>query len=103
MLFQTRADRHGGLMAAGVAAAMVTSGPPVGAAPGVNDVHPIVASPEQIIQGKASALGADFTGPAVGSGTVETVPGGYRIRYQNCDIYYSETTSVHEVHGGIRL
>jgi hypothetical protein len=58
-------------------------------------------SPELIaISDKANALGAGFTGNAVSG--LETVTGGFRIRYQNCDIYYSASTGAHEVHGDIR-
>jgi hypothetical protein len=60
----------------------------------------VVLTPEQSIVNKAVSLGAAFTGAAVSG--LETVPGGFRIRYQNCDIYYSTTTGAHEVHGDIR-
>ena len=52
------------------------------------------------ITAKAAALGAAFTGPAASG--CETVKGGHRVRYQNCDIYYSPSTGAHEVHGDIR-
>ena len=52
------------------------------------------------IEFKARALGSGFTGAAVSG--LETVPGGYRIRYANCDIYNSPSTGAHEVHGAIR-
>ena len=53
------------------------------------------------ITAKANALGPKFTGRAVSA--VETVSGGYRERFANCDIYYSSATGAHEVHGDIRL
>ena len=53
-----------------------------------------------LISQKASQLGQEFTGNAVSG--VETVTGGYRVRYRNCDIYYSSKTGAHEVHGDIR-
>ena len=52
------------------------------------------------IEFKARALGSGFTGAAVSG--LEAVPGGYRIRYANCDIYDSPSTGAHEVHGAIR-
>lgn len=33
---------------------------------------------------------------------LEAVPGGHRIRYEGCDIYWSLPTGAHEVHGEIR-
>jgi hypothetical protein len=60
----------------------------------------VALTPEQSIANKAVSLGAAFTGAAVSG--LETVPGGFRIRYQHCDIYYSTTTGAHEVHGDIR-
>ena len=52
------------------------------------------------IAAKAAALGAAFTGNAVSS--CEAVKGGHRVRYANCDIYYSPASGAHEVHGDIR-
>ena len=52
------------------------------------------------IDDKAGALGAGFTGRALSD--LETVRGGYRKRYENCDIYSSDATGAHEVHGDIR-
>jgi hypothetical protein len=52
------------------------------------------------IEAKAQQLGQQFTGPAVSG--LETVPGGYRIQFANCDIYDSPSTGAHEVHGVIR-
>jgi hypothetical protein len=52
------------------------------------------------IVAKARALGFAFTGSVLSS--LEGVPGGYRIRYAKCDIYYSTATGAHEVHGDIR-
>jgi hypothetical protein len=60
----------------------------------------IALTPEQAIENKAVSLGAAFTGAKVSG--LETVPGGFRIRFQKCDIYYSTTTGAHEVHGEIR-
>jgi hypothetical protein len=62
------------------------------------------ASPAQIIADKAIALGGhEFTGDVV-STALETVPKGFRVRYQKCDIYYSTLPLIgcHEVHGDIR-
>lgn len=52
------------------------------------------------IDAKAQTLGLAFTGLAESG--CEAVRGGHRRRYQNCDIYYSPATGVHEVHGEIR-
>src|SRR5262249_54798253 len=58
------------------------------------------------IQAKANALGAAGIGPPVTRG-LEHVGGvgkggGFCIRYQDYDIYYSPSTGAHDVHGGIR-
>jgi LGFP repeat len=53
------------------------------------------------IEDKARALGASFTGKAF-TGRVETVPGGFRERFEKCDIYYSPSTGTHELHGEFR-
>src|SRR5207249_4171222 len=61
-------------------------------------------SPALIIADKAISLGGhDFTGDVV-STALETVPHGFRVRYQKCDIYYSTLPLLgcHEVHGDIR-
>ncbi len=52
------------------------------------------------INSKAAGLGSGFTGREISA--LETVKGGYRKRYENCDIYYSNATDAHEVHGDIR-
>src|SRR5262249_59093343 len=54
----------------------------------------------QMIQDKAAALGLHVTGYAVSS--LEEVPSGHRIRYENCDIYYSPDAGCHEIRGAIR-
>jgi hypothetical protein len=91
-----------GLIAAALAAPLAASAATgANTAAVVNTLHPIVLTPEQIIQNKAAALGAAFTGNAVSS--LECVTGGYRIRYENCDVYYSPSTGgVCETHGGIQ-
>jgi hypothetical protein len=61
---------------------------------------PPVLDPSVAIAAKAKQLGRDFTGRAVSG--LEVIPGGYRIRYANCDIYDSPFTGAHEVHGAIR-
>ncbi|MDO5706930.1 MAG: hypothetical protein Q4G49_17905 [Paracoccus sp. (in: a-proteobacteria)] len=58
------------------------------------------ADPCAHIDAKAAALGVGFTGDAVSG--CETVRGGHRKRFQNCDIYYSANTGACEVHGEIR-
>ena len=40
--------------------------------------------------------------PILRLSAVETVPNGFRIRYQKCDIYYSDAFGVHEVYGDIQ-
>lgn len=89
----------------GVALAMplavpTTAAPISGNPVSVPQLTPALAA-RAIIQDKAQALGAAFTGKAVSS-SVEAVPGGYRMRFQRCDIYYSPSTGAHEVHGRIR-
>jgi hypothetical protein len=69
-----------------------------GNAPDLTRIPP--TAEEQAIRTKAAALGSAFTGLAVSR--LETVPGGFRIRYEHCDIYFSRATSAHEVHGDIR-
>src|SRR5262249_599347 len=60
----------------------------------------ITARPEvQAITAKADALGRAFTGAPVS--WLEEVPGGHRVRYQRCEIYYSPATGAFEVHGDI--
>jgi uncharacterized protein with LGFP repeats len=54
----------------------------------------------QMIMYKANQLGLQFTGPAVSK--LETVPHGYRIRFQKADIYFGFGIGAHEVHGAIR-
>ena len=68
-------------------------------APGGLDLNVLAA--QASITAKAKALGPKFTGPAVSA--IETVSGGYRERFANCDIYYSSATGAHEVHGDIRI
>lgn len=58
------------------------------------------ADPCAHIDAKAAALGSGFTGAAVSG--CEQVRGGHRKRFRNCDIYYSQATGAHEVHGDIR-
>lgn len=96
-----------GAVAASAVFAALTAPVPATAGPltsraGVIFVPPgILFSPELLaITDKASALGSGFTGSALSG--LETVTGGFRIRYQNCDIYYSSATGAHEVHGDIR-
>jgi uncharacterized protein with LGFP repeats len=52
------------------------------------------------IELKAQALGWGFTGNQ--SSGLESYLGGFRIQFDNCDIYYSAATGAHEVHGLIR-
>ena len=53
------------------------------------------------INDKADALGSGFTGKALTG--IESVPGGYRIQYEGCDIYTATNdTKAFEVHGDIR-
>ncbi len=58
------------------------------------------ADPCANINAKAADLGSSFTGSAVSG--CESVRGGHRRRYKNCDIYYSASAGAHEVHGAIR-
>jgi hypothetical protein len=111
-MMKTRHSQFARLFAAGLMVAALVV--PVAASAGVDTflnsgvkvgggvlALPPPPPPEQIIRDKAAnSLGANFTGPALSG--LEEVPGGHRIRYKNCDIYYSPTTGVHEVHGGIR-
>lgn len=60
----------------------------------------VLLTPAQIIQSKAAALGFQVTGYAISD--LEAVPNGHRIRYQNCDIYYSPAAGCHEIRGDIR-
>jgi hypothetical protein len=55
---------------------------------------------ENAIKAKAQGLGGAFTGNKVSDLEYREI--GYRIRYQNCDIYYMKETGAHEVHGAIR-
>jgi len=54
---------------------------------------------EREIAAKAAALGSLAGAP---TGDLIVVTGGYLRTYQGCDIYYSDTTGAHEVHGDIR-
>jgi hypothetical protein len=94
-----------GAVLAGLAAPLTAWAGPIQIFPGVLHIPPgIVLDPAVLakssIDAKASQLGHDFTGDAVSG--LEQVNGGYRIRYQNCDIYDSPGTGAHEVHGDIR-
>ncbi len=90
-----------GLASASLAAPLTAlAGPSVILNPGVKAGAIAVIIPELRINDKANQLGAGFTGRAVSG--LEKVPGGYRIRFENCDIYYSAATGAHEVHGDIR-
>jgi len=51
------------------------------------------ADPCGNINAKAADLGSSFTGAAAAG--CDTVRGGHRRRYRNCDIYHSPTTGVH--------
>ncbi|MCP9237715.1 LGFP repeat-containing protein [Lewinella sp. JB7] len=57
------------------------------------------ARAETAIAAKADQLGALAASPL---GEVTPVRGGFVRRYADCDIYYSDTTGAHEVHGEIR-
>jgi hypothetical protein len=90
-----------GLMAATLAAPLAASAAPGFVIPGnAVTAHQITQPPEPVILAKALALGANFTGSQLSG--LESVPNGFRIRYQNCDIYYSDAIGVHEVHGDIQ-
>lgn len=54
---------------------------------------------EQAIVAKAAALGS-LAGAAVA--TVDNVTGGFEGQFAGCDIYFSNGTGAHEVHGDIR-
>src|SRR5260370_3022746 len=90
----------GAVAASAVLPALPAPGPatagPLTSRSGVIFVPPgIFFSPELLaITDKANALGSGFTGKALSG--LETVTGGFRIRYQNCDIYYSAATGAHE-------
>jgi hypothetical protein len=94
-----------GLLTATLATSLIA--PPAASAAGpitasvVNTQHPIVLTPEQIIETKAASLGPTFTGTRR-STVLEHVEGGVFLHYDNCDIYYSQATGAHEVHGAIR-
>ena len=74
--------------------------PPVNSPPSTHVYPQAPSDPGTAIELKALALGSSFTGTPISG--LETVPGGYRIQYQNCDIYDSLITGAHEVHGAIR-
>jgi len=74
--------------------------PPVNSPPSTHVYPQAPSDPGTAIELKALALGSSFTGAPISG--LETVPGGYRIQYQNCDIYDSPITGAHEVHGAIR-
>src|SRR5437899_13071063 len=77
-----------GLMTASLAAPLAASAAPSFSVPGSALVsQQITQPPDDAIRAKAIALGAHFTGSALAG--LESVPNGFRIRYQNCDIYYS--------------
>ena len=44
----------------------------------------------------------DFSDGRLFVSGLETVPNGFRIRYQKCDIYYADAIGVHEVYGDIQ-
>jgi hypothetical protein len=61
----------------------------------------LVSDAENAINQKAVELGPARTGGSSVS-LLETAGTGFRKRYRGCDIYYSEATGAHEVHGAIR-
>lgn len=67
--------------------------------PPINPAYVTTTPEQQAIIAKADALGRAFTGAPVS--WLEAIPGGHRIRYQGCEIYYSPATGAHEVHGEI--
>ena len=61
----------------------------------------LVSDAENAINQKAVELGPARTGGSSVS-LLENAGTGFRKRYRGCDIYYSEATGAHEVHGAIR-
>jgi uncharacterized protein with LGFP repeats len=61
----------------------------------------LVSDAENAINQKAVELGPARTGGSSVS-LLEDAGTGFRKRYRGCDIYYSEATGAHEVHGAIR-
>ena len=72
----------------------------------VSDVVTILELEQAVlaIEIKRAELSMPGFGPHPGNPTsdVEAVPGGFMQHFQNCDIYYSSKTGVHEVHGEIK-
>jgi hypothetical protein len=87
--------------AAGVANVIINPPPPIIKSSPVNFPPGLKAAEAwDAIMAKAKQLGGQFTGSRLSD--LQAVPGGYRVLFQNCDIYDSDYTGAHEVHGAIR-
>jgi hypothetical protein len=84
-----------------VANPIINPPPPIINPPPVIFPHGLKAAEAwDAIMAKANQLGGQFTGPRLSG--LQAVQGGYRVLFKNCDIYDSDYTGAHEVHGAIR-